>query len=146
MIKATYDLVYETLKEKRDNLVKYKNIYSFADFKLPDNVVSESIQDIDNFLNDFKNLKDPYIVVHNSADYPENPENVEVLKIRLLDHTYEKTPIYFVMIALEAQKLNTVDIYNHQIFKQNETLFYVESKFNQLRKGSLKIKKAVFNE
>lgn len=146
MIKATYDLVYETLKEKRDNLLKYKNIYSFADFKLPDNVVSESIQDIDNFLNDYKSLKDPYIVVHNSADFPENPEGIDVLKLRLLDHTFGNVSVYFVIIAIEAQRLNVVDLCNRQIFEQSGKYFFVESKYNQLKKGSLKIKKAVFNE
>ncbi len=149
MFKTSFDFVFNTLNEKRVNLLSYKNINSFAGFKLDDAAAMQMIQDIDDFLETVKDMLrkgDVYIEMHNNADEPRNEAGIDLKYIKLLDHNHGSEKSYFVMTAVNAEKLNLVDLHNVNVYKAGDVLFVCEVHYMPLTKGYILFRPAVFNK
>ena len=149
MLKVDYKLIYDILDEKKQSLLRFGNIYPFGS-KLPEDNVKNMVKDIDDFLGDIKLMMengDVYVEINNMADLPKNKTNgdVSIKELNLLDINTGTGMCYYSVVAIQCTKTACVDIFNRNVFKQGDNLFYVTSEdASQNKKGVITINKTVF--
>lgn len=149
MLKVDYKLIYDILDEKKQSLLRVGNIYPFGS-KLPEDNVKNMVKDIDDFLGNIKlmmNKGDVYVEINNMADLPKNKTNgdVSIKELNLLDVNNGTGMCYYSVVAIQCTKTACVDIFNRNVFKQGDNLFYVTSEdASQNKKGVITINKTVF--
>lgn len=149
MLKVDYKLIYDILDEKKQSLLRFGNIYPFGS-KLPEDNVKNMVKDIDDFLGDIKLMIDEgdvYVEINNMADLPKNKTNgdVSIKELNLLDVSSGTGMCYYSVVAIQCVKTACVDIFNRNVFKQGDNLFYVTSEdASQNKKGIITINKTVF--
>lgn len=149
MLKVDYKLIYDILDEKKQSLLRFGNIYPFGS-KLPEDNVKNMIKDIDDFLGNIKQMLsegDVYVEINNMADLPKNKTNgdVSIKELNLLDVNTGNGMCYYSAVAIQCVKTACVDIFNRNVFKQGDNLFYVTSEDAfQNKKGVITINKTVF--
>lgn len=149
MLKVDYKLIYDILDEKKQSLLRCGNIYPFGS-KLPEDNVKNMVKDIDDFLGNIKlmmNKGDVYVEINNMADLPKNKTNgdVSIKELNLLDVSSGTGMCYYSVVAIQCVKTACVDIFNRNVFKQGDNLFYVTSEdASQNKKGVITINKTVF--
>lgn len=149
MLKVDYKLIYDILDEKKQSLLRFGNIYPFGS-KLPEDNVKNMVKDIDDFLGNIKlmmNTGDVYVEINNMADLPKNKTNgdVSIKELNLLDVNSGTRMCYYSVVAIQCTKTACVDIFNRNVFKQGDNLFYVTSEdASQNKKGVITINKTVF--
>ena len=149
MLKVDYKLIYDILDEKKQSLLRFGNIYPFGT-KLPEDNVKNMVKDIDDFLGNIKlmmNTGDVYVEINNMADLPKNKTNgdVSIKELNLLDVNNGTGMCYYSVVAIQCTKTACVDIFNRNVFKQGDNLFYVTSEdASQNKKGVITINKTVF--
>lgn len=149
MLKVDYKLIYDILDEKKQSLLRFGNIYPFGS-KLPEDNVKNMVKDIDDFLGNIKQMLsegDVYVEINNMADLPKNKTNgdVSIKELNLLDVSSGTGMCYYSVVAIQCTKTACVDIFNRNVFKQGDNLFYVTSEdASQNRKGVITINKTVF--
>lgn len=149
MLKVDYKLIYDILDEKKQSLLRFGNIYPFGP-KLPEDNVKNMVKDIDDFLGNIKlmmNTGDVYVEINNMADLPKNKTNgdVSIKELNLLDINTGNGMCYYSVVAIQCIKTACVDIFNRNVFKQGDSLFYVTSEDAfQNKKGVITINKTVF--
>lgn len=149
MLKVDYKLIYDILDEKKQSLLRFGNIYPFGS-KLPEDNVKNMVKDIDDFLGNIKLMMengDVYVEINNMADLPKNKTNgdVSIKELNLLDVSSGTGMCYFSVVAIQCVKTACVDIFNRNVFKQGDNLFYVTSEdASQNKKGIITINKTVF--
>lgn len=149
MLKVDYKLIYDILDEKKQSLLRFGNIYPFGS-KLPEDNVKNMVKDIDDFLGNIKLMMengDVYVEINNMADLPKNKTNgdVSIKELNLLDVSSGTGMCYYSVVAIQCVKTACVDIFNRNVFKQGDNLFYVTSEDAfQNKKGVITINKTVF--
>lgn len=149
MLKVDYKLIYDILDEKKQSLLRCGNIYPFGS-KLPEDNVKNMVKDIDDFLGNIKLMLsegDVYVEINNMADLPKNKTNgdVSIKELNLLDVSSGTGMCYYSVVAIQCTKTACVDIFNRNVFKQGDNLFYVTSEdASQNKKGVITINKTVF--
>lgn len=149
MLKVDYKLIYDILDEKKQSLLRFGNIYPFGT-KLPEDNVKNMVKDIDDFLGNIKLMMengDVYVEINNMADLPKNKTNgdVSIKELNLLDINTGTGMCYYSVVAIQCTKTACVDIFNRNVFKQGDNLFYVTSEdASQNKKGVITINKTVF--
>ena len=149
MLKVEYKLIYDILDEKKQSLLRFGNIYPFGS-KLPEDNVKNMVKDIDDFLGNIKQMLsggDVYVEINNMADLPKNKTNgdVSIKELNLLDVNNGTGMCYYSVVAIQCTKTACVDIFNRNVFKQGDNLFYVTSEdASQNKKGVITINKTVF--
>lgn len=149
MLKVDYKLIYDILDEKKQSLLRVGNIYPFGS-KLPEDNVKNMVKDIDDFLGNIKLMMDNgdvYVEINNMADLPKNKTNgdVSIKELNLLDVNNGTGMCYYSVVAIQCTKTACVDIFNRNVFKQGDNLFYVTSEdASQNKKGVITINKTVF--
>lgn len=149
MLKVDYKLIYDILDEKKQSLLRVGNIYPFGS-KLPEDNVKNMVKDIDDFLGNIKLMMengDVYVEINNMADLPKNKTNgdVSIKELNLLDVNTGTGMCYYSVVAIQCTKTACVDIFNRNVFKQGDNLFYVTSEdASQNKKGVITINKTVF--
>lgn len=149
MLKVDYKLIYDILDEKKQSLLRCGNIYPFGS-KLPEDNVKNMVKDIDDFLGNIKLMMDTgdvYVEINNMADLPKNKTNgdVSIKELNLLDVSSGTGMCYYSVVAIQCVKTACVDIFNRNVFKQGDNLFYVTSEdASQNKKGVITINKTVF--
>lgn len=149
MLKVDYKLIYDILDEKKQSLLRCGNIYPFGS-KLPEDNVKNMVKDIDDFLGNIKLMMengDVYVEINNMADLPKNKTNgdVSIKELNLLDVSSGTGMCYYSVVAIQCVKTACVDIFNRNVFKQGDNLFYVTSEdASQNKKGVITINKTVF--
>lgn len=149
MLKVDYKLIYDILDEKKQSLLRVGNIYPFGS-KLPEDNVKNMVKDIDDFLGNIKLMMengDVYVEINNMADLPKNKTNgdVSIKELNLLDVSSGTGMCYYSVVAIQCVKTACVDIFNRNVFKQGDNLFYVTSEdASQNKKGVITINKTVF--
>lgn len=149
MLKVDYKLIYDILDEKKQSLLRVGNIYPFGS-KLPEDNVKNMVKDIDDFLGNIKLMMengDVYVEINNMADLPKNKTNgdVSIKELNLLDVSSGTGMCYYSVVAIQCTKTACVDIFNRNVFKQGDNLFYVTSEdASQNKKGIITINKTVF--
>lgn len=149
MLKVDYKLIYDILDEKKQSLLRCGNIYPFGS-KLPEDNVKNMVKDIDDFLGNIKLMMengDVYVEINNMADLPKNKTNgdVSIKELNLLDVSSGTGMCYYSVVAIQCTKTACVDIFNRNVFKQGDNLFYVTSEdASQNKKGVITINKTVF--
>ena len=149
MLKVDYKLIYDILDEKKQSLLRFGNIYPFGT-KLPEDNVKNMVKDIDDFLGNIKQMLsggDVYVEINNMADLPKNKTNgdVSIKELNLLDVNNGTGMCYYSVVAIQCVKTACVDIFNRNVFKQGDNLFYVTSEDAfQNKKGVITINKTVF--
>lgn len=149
MLKVDYKLIYDILDEKKQSLLRFGNIYPFGS-KLPEDNVKNMVKDIDDFLGNIKQMLsegDVYIEINNMADLPKNKTNgdVSIKELNLLDVSSGTGMCYYSVVAIQCTKTACVDIFNRNVFKQGDSLFYVTSEDAfQNKKGVITINKTMF--
>lgn len=149
MLKVDYKLIYDILDEKKQSLLRCGNIYPFGS-KLPEDNVKNMVKDIDDFLGNIKLMMengDVYVEINNMADLPKNKTNgdVSIKELNLLDVNNGTGMCYYSVVAIQCVKTACVDIFNRNVFKQGDNLFYVTSEdASQNKKGVITINKTVF--
>lgn len=149
MLKVDYKLIYDILDEKKQSLLRCGNIYPFGS-KLPEDNVKNMVKDIDDFLGNIKLMMekgDVYVEINNMADLPKNKTNgdVSIKELNLLDVNNGTGMCYYSVVAIQCTKTACVDIFNRNVFKQGDNLFYVTSEdASQNKKGVITINKTVF--
>lgn len=149
MLKVDYKLIYDILDEKKQSLLRCGNIYPFGS-KLPEDNVKNMVKDIDDFLGNIKLMMDTgdvYVEINNMADLPKNKTNgdVSIKELNLLDVSSGTGMCYYSVVAIQCVKTACVDIFNRNVFKQGDNLFYVTSEdASQNKKGIITINKTVF--
>lgn len=149
MLKVDYKLIYDILDEKKQSLLRFGNIYPFGS-KLPEDNVKNMVKDIDDFLGNIKLMMengDVYVEINNMADLPKNKTNgdVSIKELNLLDVNSGTRMCYYSVVAIQCTKTACVDIFNRNVFKQGDNLFYVTSEdASQNKKGVITINKTVF--
>lgn len=149
MLKVDYKLIYDILDEKKQSLLRVGNIYPFGS-KLPEDNVKNMVKDIDDFLGNIKlmiDTGDVYVEINNMADLPKNKTNgdVSIKELNLLDVSSGTGMCYYSVVAIQCTKTACVDIFNRNVFKQGDNLFYVTSEdASQNKKGVITINKTVF--
>ena len=142
-----YKLIYDILDEKKQSLLRFGNIYPFGS-KLPEDNVKNMVKDIDDFLGNIKLMMetgDVYVEINNMADLPKNKTNVSIKELNLLDVSSGTGMCYYSVVAIQCTKTACVDIFNRNVFKQGDNLFYVTSEdASQNKKGVITINKTVF--
>ena len=149
MLKVDYKLIYDILDEKKQSLLRFGNIYPFGT-KLPEDNVKNMVKDIDDFLGNIKlmmNTGDVYVEINNMSDLPKNKTNgdVSIKELNLLDVNNGTGMCYYSVVDIQCTKTACVDIFNRNVFKQGDNLFYVTSEdASQNKKGIITINKTVF--
>lgn len=149
MLKVDYKLIYDILDEKKQSLLRVGNIYPFGS-KLPEDNVKNMVKYIDDFLGNIKLMMengDVYVEINNMADLPKNKTNgdVSIKELNLLDVSSGTGMCYYSVVAIQCTKTACVDIFNRNVFKQGDNLFYVTSEdASQNKKGIITINKTVF--
>ena len=149
MLKVDYKLIYDILDEKKQSLLRFGNIYPFGS-KLPEDNVKNMVKDIDDFLGNIKLMMengDVYVEINNMADLPKNKTNgdVSIKELNLLDVSSGTGMCYYSVVAIQCVKTACVDIFNRNVFKQGDNLFYVTSEdASQNKKGVITINKTLF--
>jgi hypothetical protein len=149
MLKVDYKLIYDILDEKKQSLLRFGNIYPFGS-KLPEDNVKNMVKDIDDFLGNIRLMMengDVYVEINNMADLPKNKTNgdVSIKELNLLDVSSGTGMCYYSVVAIQCVKTACVDIFNRNVFKQGDNLFYVTSEdASQNKKGVITINKTVF--
>ena len=149
MLKVDYKLIYDILDEKKQSLLRFGNIYPFGS-RLPEDNVKNMVKDIDDFLGNIKLMMetgDVYVEINNMSDLPKNKTNgeVSIKELNLLDVSSGTGMCYFSVVAIQCVKTACVDIFNRNVFKQGDNLFYVTSEDAfQNKKGIITINKTVF--
>lgn len=147
MLKVDYKLIYDILDEKKQSLLRVGNIYPFGS-KLPEDNVKNMVKDIDDFLGNIKLMMDTgdvYVEINNMADLPKNKTDVSIKELNLLDVSSGTGMCYYSVVAIQCTKTACVDIFNRNVFKQGDNLFYVTSEdASQNKKGVITINKTVF--
>lgn len=150
-VSSDYKLIYDILDEKKQSLLRFGNIYPFGT-KLPEDNVKNMVKDIDDFLGNIKLMIDEgkgdvYVEINNMADLPKNKTNgdVSIKELNLLDVSSGTGMCYYSVVAIQCVKTACVDIFNRNVFKQGDNLFYVTSEdASQNKKGVITINKTVF--
>ena len=148
-VSGDYKLIYDILDEKKQSLLRFGNIYPFGT-KLPEDNVKNMVKDIDDFLGNIKQMLsggDVYVEINNMADLPKNKTNgdVSIKELNLLDVNNGTGMCYYSVVAIQCVKTACVDIFNRNVFKQGDNLFYVTSEDAfQNKKGVITINKTVF--
>lgn len=146
-VSGDYKLIYDILDEKKQSLLRCGNIYPFGS-KLPEDNVKNMVKDIDDFLGNIKLMMengDVYVEINNMADLPKNKTNVSIKELNLLDVNNGTGMCYYSVVAIQCTKTACVDIFNRNVFKQGDNLFYVTSEdASQNKKGVITINKTVF--
>ena len=148
-VSGDYKLIYDILDEKKQSLLRFGNIYPFGS-KLPEDNVKNMVKDIDDFLGNIKLMmgtgdSDVYVEINNMADLPKNKTDVSIKELNLLDINTGTGMCYYSVVAIQCTKTACVDIFNRNVFKQGDNLFYVTSEdASQNKKGVITINKTVF--
>lgn len=149
MLKVDFKLISDILSEKKQSLVRFGNIYPFGQ-RLPEDNTKNMIKDIDDFLGDIKQMLsdgDVYVEINNLADRPKNKTNgdVSIKELNLLDVSSGTGMCYYSVVAIQCTKTACVDIFNRDVYKQGDSLFYVVSEdAYQNKKGIITVNKSVF--
>ena len=146
-VSGDYKLIYDILDEKKQSLLRFGNIYPFGT-RLPEDNVTNMVKDIDDFLGDIKLMLDSgdvYVEINNMAELPKNKTDVSIKELNLLDVNTGTGMCYYSVVAIQCTKTACVDIFNRNVFKQGDNLFYVTSEDAfQNKKGIITINKTVF--